>query len=75
MACAAVAWKIESFTDLIARDLSSRCGNFSRLMALSNMTSTSFKVSIEKRVVKDNPRAELVWLFSAIRWLALKQNC
>jgi len=39
------------------------------------MTSISFEVSIEKRVVKDNPRAELVWLFRAVRWLALKQNC
>ena len=24
---------------------------------------------------KDNPREELVWVFEAIRWLALKQDC
>lgn len=47
-----------SFVDLMARDLSSRYGNFQRLMALSNTPSTGFEVSIQKRVVKDNPRAD-----------------
>jgi hypothetical protein len=44
-------------------------------MSLSNMTLSTFEVSIKKGVAKDNPRAELVCFFAAIRWLALKQNC
>jgi len=60
--------------ELMARDLSSSRGNFSRLMALRNMTSTGFEVSFENQVVKDNPGAELGRSFGSIRRLALKQN-
>ena len=39
MACAAVAGRIESFIELMMRGLFSSRGNFSRLIALNNITS------------------------------------